>query len=205
MNPAENFFTLAATKEIGSLFSSLVLPDRTVVWLSGNLISFLFGVSDWWCFRRGPWAPGACSVVSVDPVGLTAATSGYWVSADGPHESAPPLHGPAGGVPPSMRSSGPGIQCSILCASVYSYIVCWVSGLHSSLGRVTGKGKTSGIVWQLCVYWLIKHSSNNKTILNVRFCTMLAKQFYLYIENVRGVVLKWQNSFKFNGRYSGKK
>ena len=34
---------------------------------------------------------------------------------------------------------------------------------------------------------------------------MLAKQFYLYIENVRGVVLKLQNSFKFNGRYSGKK
>lgn len=26
-------------------------------------------------------------------------------------------------------SSGPGIQCRILCVSVYSYIVCWVSGL----------------------------------------------------------------------------
>lgn len=28
-------------------------------------------------------APGGCSVVSVDPVGLAAATSGYWVSAGG--------------------------------------------------------------------------------------------------------------------------
>lgn len=27
-------------------------------------------------------APSGCSVVSVDPVGLAAATSGYWVSAD---------------------------------------------------------------------------------------------------------------------------
>lgn len=27
--------------------------------------------------------------------------------------------------------SGPGIQCRILCVSVYSYIVCWVSGLYS--------------------------------------------------------------------------
>lgn len=26
--------------------------------------------------------PSVCSVVSVDPVGLAAATSGYWVSAD---------------------------------------------------------------------------------------------------------------------------
>lgn len=30
---------------------------------------------------HGP--PGGCSVVSVDPVGLAAATSGYWVSAGG--------------------------------------------------------------------------------------------------------------------------
>lgn len=28
-------------------------------------------------------------------------------------------------------SSGPGIQCRILCVSVYSYIVCWVSDLYS--------------------------------------------------------------------------
>lgn len=28
-------------------------------------------------------APSGCSVVSVDPVGLAAATSGYWVSAGG--------------------------------------------------------------------------------------------------------------------------
>lgn len=33
---------------------------------------------------------------------------------------------------------------------------------------------------------------------------MLAKQFYLYIENVRGVVKMTNLLLKFNGRYSGK-
>lgn len=31
----------------------------------------------------------------------------------------------------SRVCSGPGIQCRILCVSIYSYIVCWVSGPHS--------------------------------------------------------------------------
>lgn len=34
-------------------------------------------------FGSAERAPGSCSVVSVDPVGLSAATSGYWVSAGG--------------------------------------------------------------------------------------------------------------------------
>lgn len=33
-------------------------------------------------------------------------------------------------------SSGPGIQCRILCVSVYSYIVCWVSDLYSYTSHV---------------------------------------------------------------------
>lgn len=32
-------------------------------------------------FGSAERAPSGCSVVSVDPVGLSAATSGYWVSA----------------------------------------------------------------------------------------------------------------------------
>lgn len=34
-------------------------------------------------FGSAERAPSGCSVVSVDPVGLSAATSGYWVSAGG--------------------------------------------------------------------------------------------------------------------------
>lgn len=97
------------------------------------------------------------------------------------------------------------LYCFFFTLGIYCKFIYWKWWICKRSIVVCWRKQHRWIIWQLCVYWLIiKHSSNNKTILNVRFCTMLAKQFYLYIENVRGVVLKWQNSFKFNGRYSGK-
>lgn len=66
---------------IASARPSGALRDVALPYLCGDIVIALKVRSS--AGRRGRRVPSGCSVVSVDPVGLSAATSGYWVSAGG--------------------------------------------------------------------------------------------------------------------------
>lgn len=154
------------TEEIGWMFIGEGAGGKNCLGMEfWNIVGFLL-------VRIGPCTPlitsraeapgfSVCSVVSVDPVGLAAATSGYWVSADAqiylhalkmntsyssPCTQEELLWRREENSPSTTLTEEPRVVLDLaysvgFCVSVYSYIVCWVSGLSSL--------PTPGASWKL--------------------------------------------------------